>query len=155
VAAGRVEAKQGNVCSRWVKEHPHSVAPAPTSCAIRHGFQSPAGISRFHYPTQPPSSGVLLRTHAALTHGAFSARDLRSCPRALFMQAMQSTSGPRASHSGRMKKVCAWCERESGRRATGVVSHGICRRHATALLGELGVKMQRDGNGVAQPVEVV
>jgi hypothetical protein len=49
------------------------------------------------------------------------------------------------------KSTCAWCAREQNQAVKPETSHGICERHATAMLAELGVRLVRDRDNVMQP----
>jgi hypothetical protein len=56
---------------------------------------------------------------------------------------------------------CAWCQQEQGVKPQAGESHGICQRHAKAMLATIGTRVARDAEGVAslrreaQPAEVL
>lgn len=55
-----------------------------------------------------------------------------------------------------MKAFCAWCGKDLGERpgAADHVTHSICRTCAAAELAKIGLRVERDENGVARAVKL-
>lgn len=48
--------------------------------------------------------------------------------------------------------ICAWCDQEQGVIRPPGTSHGICARHTSALLAQVGLRIARDAEGTAKAV---